>query len=164
MCFAGLAELLRFSGLAEAHGFTESGFKRSPFDHAREFRQICRIVPHDHLDSANSGPLGGRFIYGLNRGGEHPTSLSIWICFARALARVAMSIRSVPFSKFALILSVSAEAGRVNDREKEPYSRSTRRKFSFLSSASNLRSPLTVSRLPSREYPSPCCLPRGCPI
>ena len=57
------------------HRFIEPRFKCAPLDESRKFRQICRVAFHDHLDSANSGPLRSRFIYRLNRGREHPALL-----------------------------------------------------------------------------------------
>jgi hypothetical protein len=71
-------------------------------------------------------------------------------CCIRSFGDVDVGPNRAILKTGADILSV-AKAGMVNDREKEPYSRSTRRRFSFFSSLSNLRAPLTVSMLPPTQ-------------
>src|SRR4051794_15920899 len=68
---AALAEFLRFSCLAEIHGFAEARFKYTLLDEPCEFCQICCLTRHDHLDGANPGPFRSRFIDRLNRRREH---------------------------------------------------------------------------------------------
>jgi hypothetical protein len=63
------------------------------------------------------------------------------ICVGLASAFLARLIFSMPLSQRALTCPGSTELGSVNERVKLPYCRSTRRKFSYFSSFSILRSP-----------------------
>src|SRR6185312_7226804 len=70
-----LAEFLCFFCLTQGHYRKESRFKVALCNESREFCQICRVAPHEYVDSSNSGSFGSRFIYRLNRRGEHSTIL-----------------------------------------------------------------------------------------
>src|SRR5580693_4406277 len=76
------------------------------------------------------------------------------ICVGLASAFLARLIFRTPLSQRALTCPTSTELGRVNERVKLPYCRSTRRKFSSFSSFSILRSPWTVRVLLSMPPPA----------
>src|ERR1700730_523487 len=72
-----------------------------------------------------------------------PPTLTL-ICLGFASAFFAKVIFRTPLSYVAETFSGSTVVGKVKERVKLPYCRSTRRKFSSFSSFSNLRSPCTV--------------------